>query len=92
MLSNGIEFHRTVERTVLSILDKEGLLNRQWGYGEVDEVISPSKLKVFINGGETSHIIPCNPDVSFQPNDHVIIVYINGISNDKFVISRRIVR
>jgi hypothetical protein len=91
MLSNGIEFHRTVERTVMSILRSEGLLNKQWGFGEVEEVISPSKLKVFVNGSTTSHIVPCNPDITFQPDDHVIIVFINGNSNDKFVISRRIV-
>jgi hypothetical protein len=91
MLSNGIEFHRTVEQTVMNILKTEGLLNSQWGYGKVDEVISSSKLKVFVNGGLESTLIPCNPDITFSPEDHVVVVNVNGNTNDRFVISRRIV-
>lgn len=83
--------YEDIRKITLDIIQELKLLNGQWHFGKVDQVVSPSQLKVFVDGSTTSQTINCNPDITFQPNDHVIIVYINGNPRDKFVISRRIV-
>lgn len=68
-----------------------GLLTGQWRLGTVASVISNKKLMVKVDGSETAQEIGCNPDGNFSVNDEVWVIFINGDSKNKFVISRRAV-
>lgn len=78
-----------VSKIVEQELDKRNLLKGNWQLGKVDSVISSTRLKVFINGSSVSQEISCNPDVNFQPGNHVWVIYANGSLLDKFVLCRR---
>ncbi|MGG3892000.1 hypothetical protein [Metabacillus fastidiosus] len=82
-------FDGYIEKLVMKILSRLGLLNGQWHLGEVTQVLSPTKLKVKVDGSETEQTISCNPDVTFQTGNHVWVIFINGNGRDKFVISKR---
>lgn len=86
---NHEQFYNTVEDIVLKVLKNKNLLVGNWHLGEVDEVISQTKLKVFIDGGETSVTVSCNPDITFNVGDHVWVIFINGNTRDKFVLCKR---
>lgn len=82
-------FDKYIEKVVIKLLDKFGLLNGQWHLGEVTEIISNTKLKVKVDGSDLAQTLSCNPDVTFQIGDHVWVIFINGNARDKFVISKR---
>lgn len=81
--------YKDVENIVYNILNQEKLLNKSWHLGTVDSVVSPLKLKVFVDGSTTSQTVSCNPDITFVTGDYVWVLYINGNPRDKFVISKR---
>lgn len=82
-------FDKYIENVVVKLLNKLGLLNGQWHLGEVTEIVSQTKLKVKVDGSELSQTLSCNPDVTFQIEDHVWVIFINGNARDKFVIAKR---
>lgn len=86
---NDKQFYDFIKNTVEDILAAQGLLTGQWHLGTVDQVISPTKLKVFVDGSDVSQTISCNPDVAFAVGNHVWVIYINGNPRDKFVLSKR---
>lgn len=86
------QFHSQMEEIILNVLKKEGLLVKPYHHGIVDSVISPTKLKVFVDGSDVSQTISCNPDITFEKGDHVWVVYINNSPRDKFVISKRAIQ
>jgi hypothetical protein len=85
------QFYEYVKQIVIDILKSNGMFIGQWHVGTVDQVISPTRLKVFVDGSNTSQTIPCNPDVTFNVGDYVWVVYINGNPRDKFVLCKRAV-
>lgn len=89
--SQGIKLYGLIEDAVMNVLKTNNLLNGQWQFGEVAEVISQSKLKVYANGSDIASTIHCNPDITFNVGDHVLILKINGHARDRFVLSRRLV-
>jgi hypothetical protein len=91
MLNNGFDLLNTVEQLVLKVLDSNRLLTGNWHLGSVDQIISAGKLKVFVDGSDTSQTVSCDPDKTFSQGDHVWVVFINGNPRDKFVISKRAV-
>jgi hypothetical protein len=91
MNMNETQFYKSIEQIVLNVMKDKGMLIGQWHLGEVDSVISPTKLKVFVDADSTSQTVSCNPDITFTTGDHVWVIFINGNPRDKFVISRRIV-
>jgi hypothetical protein len=88
---NENQFYKHMEEIVLNVLKDQGMLIGQWHLGQVDTVVSPLKLKVFVDGDTTSQTVSCNPDITFAAGDHVWVVFINGNPRDKFVISKRAV-
>lgn len=86
---NDKQIYDQMKEIVLDVMKAEGLLVGQWHLGTVDEIVSPTKLKVFVDGSDTSQTISCNPDVVFTAGSHVWVVFINGNARDKFVLSRR---
>lgn len=83
-----IDLVNFIRQVVHTELDNEGILRGQWHFGVVDTVISPKRLTVFIDGSPTSQEIPCNPNVPFNPQDHIVIIYFNGNSQDKFALCK----
>jgi len=78
-----------VAEIVLDVMRTQGLLVGQWHLGTVDQIVSTTKLKVFVDGSEISQTISCNPDVVFGVGNHVWVIYINGNPRDKFVLTKR---
>lgn len=92
-----------VQSIVKAELNRAGLMTGQWHLGTVDEVLTKSVddgqggtieqktgfLKVFVNGSQVSQKIPHNPDVEFNPNDKVFVLFVNGDSKNKFVPFKR---
>jgi hypothetical protein len=89
----GFKLYDTIEKMVMKILTEQKVLNSTFLLGKVDQVISESKLRVFINGSTVAQLVNCNPDITFSVGDHVVIANLSRTSShDKFVISRRIVK
>lgn len=86
---NETQFYKSIEQIILNVLNDKGILNGQWHLGEVETVVSPLKLKVFVDGDVTSQTVSCNPDITFNAGDHVWVIFINGNPRDKFVVSKR---
>lgn len=83
------KFMKYVKRIVYQILNNENLLRREWHLGKVESVIDTKSLMVFVDGSITSQKVSCNPDITFAANDEVWVLFINGDSKNKFVISKR---
>lgn len=86
---NDKKIYDQVKEIVLDVMKSQGALIGQWHLGFVEQVVSPTKLKVFIDGSEISQTISCNPDVAFTIGSHVWVIYINGNPRDKFVLTKR---
>ncbi|GED72724.1 hypothetical protein BRE01_64260 [Brevibacillus reuszeri] len=67
----------------------EGLLKEPWRFRKIDEVLSPTKVKCFVDGSDTSIVISCNPDVLFRKNDEVWIVNTARDNKSRFVLCKR---
>jgi hypothetical protein len=83
------EFYKIIQDVVKSEISNLGLNLGNWQLGIVESVVSPKKLKVFINGAKVSQEVPCNPDVAFAAGDNVFVIFINGDQRNKYVMSRR---
>ena len=88
---NDKQTYDTIKQIVLDVINKEKALIGNWHLGTVDQIISPTKLKVFVDGSTISQTISCNPDVTFTIGDHVWVIFINGNQRDKFVLCHRAV-
>lgn len=88
MRKNELSYQQ-IESIIYNVLNENKLLNNQWHVGKVDSILSPTKLKVFVDGSETSLTVSCNPDITFNVGDYVWVIFINGNPRDKFVISKR---
>lgn len=75
-------------KVVYKVLQKEKLLQSEFHFGKVDSVISSSQIKCFIDGSSTSVTVPCNPDVTFNVGDSVIVIFINNDPKNKYCLSR----
>lgn len=78
-----------IKSVVQTEIRNQGLLRGQWHLGKVKEVKSDKMLSVFVDGSNQAQDVPCNPDGKFSVNNEVWVVFINGDSKNKFVISRR---
>lgn len=78
----------TIKKVVYSILGKEKLLQSEFHFGKVNQVISNKQLSVFVDGDTTAINISCNPDITFNLNDNVIVIYINNDPKNKYCLAR----
>lgn len=82
-------FINVVQSIVKTEIQNAGLYLGQWHNGTVEEVISPSRLRVFVDGSMTSQQVPCNPDVLFKSGDKVFVLFVNGDTKNKFIPFKR---
>ena len=88
--SNEIKLlHMHIRNIVLDELKTLGLLQNPFRLGKVDSVISQNKLKVFIDGSDTSVTVSCDPDKTFAAGDEVWIEITARDNKSKFVRTKR---
>lgn len=88
--SNSREYlYNLIASIVQTEVRNSGLLNGNWHLGKVESVINSKRLNILVDGSSIPQPIPCNPDVTFSPQDEVIVIFLNGNSKNKFVICRR---
>ena len=78
-----------IEKLIYKILDEHKVLQGNWHLGEVTQIISSTKIKAKIDGGEVAQTISCNPDVTFSVGNHIWVIFINGNGRDKFALCKR---
>lgn len=88
--SNNV-FVEYIIKIIYKVLRKEKILQSEYRLGKVDTIISPTQLKVFIDGSTTSVTCACNPDVTFSVGDNVFVLFINNNTNNRFVLCKRAV-
>lgn len=82
------KFIKYVQDIVYKVLDKEGVLKKDWHYGIVESVISDNYLNIYVDDSTISQKISCNPNITFNTGDKVYVIFINGDSKDKFVLCK----
>ncbi len=60
-----------------------------WHLGKVVSVINSKLLSVYVDGSSVAQNISCSSDIVYAPDDEIWVVFINGDSKNKFVISKR---
>lgn len=86
---NDKQTYDAIKEIIMDVLNTQGLLAGQWHLGTVDQVVSTTKLKVFVDGSTTSQTISCNPDITFGVGDQIWVIFINGNRRDKFALCKR---
>lgn len=85
--SNANNVTVMMEKVVMQVLKKNGLLTGNKVFGVVEEVINDSKLRVYLQESMQSEIINCSPKGTFNEGDSVMVEYINNNPHDKFVMA-----
>ena len=83
--------YELIKKIIHTEIANLGLLKGDYHLGKVQAVKANNILSVYVDGSSTPQDIPCNPDGNFSINDEVWVIFINGDSKNKFVISRRAV-
>lgn len=83
--------YELIKKIIHAEISNLGLLKGDYHLGKVQAVKANNILSVFVDGSITPQDIPCNPDGNFSVNSEVWVIFINGDSKNKFVISRRAV-
>lgn len=83
------ESYEIIKEIARQEIERLGLLINPYRLGKVDSVLSPTKLKVFIDGSAESVTVPCNPDVTFKAKDEVWVVLTSRDGKSKFVPFKR---
>lgn len=83
--------YELIKKIIHAEISNLGLLKGDYHLGTVKAVKANNILSVCVDGSSTPQDIPCNPDGNFSVNSEVWVIFINGDSKNKFVISRRAV-
>lgn len=70
-------------------LKASGLLQESWRMGTIAEVISPNKVKCFVDGSDVAITISCNPDVIFEVENEVWVINTARDGKSKYVLCKR---
>ncbi|MFR4987313.1 MAG: hypothetical protein ACLUCH_07955 [Lachnospirales bacterium] len=77
----------SLEKIVMQILQKNGLLKGNKLFGVVEQVINETKLKVYLEAEMRSMLVNCPPRIAFEIGDRVLIENINNNPHDRFVMA-----
>lgn len=77
----------SLEKLVMQILQKNGLLKGNKLFGIVEEVISETQLKIYLQQEMRSTLVNCPPRIAFEMGDRVLVENINNNPHDRFVIA-----
>lgn len=87
--SRAQDWAKAIRKIALNLLQEYNLNTPQWHLGKVQSIVSSYMLNVTVNGSSTVQKIPCNPDINFNVNDEVFVMYMNGDTRAKFVPFKR---
>ena len=76
-----------LQKLVMQILEKNGLLKGNKLFGVIENVISETKVRVYVEKELRSQICNCPPRVGFEVGDRVLIENINNNPHDRFIIA-----
>lgn len=85
-IRNQHDFIKYVEAIVDNRMAKTP--TSSWKIGTIRGLFNPYFALVEIQGMGEAITIPTNPDVRFYPGDQVLVLYINGDKNNKYVMSK----
>lgn len=86
---NESETYKVIRDIAREELKALNLDIKPWHQGKVNQIISPTTLKVFVDGSDIAQTIPCSKNEPYTVGDEVWIVYINNNPRDKFVFGLR---
>ena len=75
-----------MEKVVMQILSKNGLLTGNKTFGVVEEVLNHSTLMVVMQQSGVSEVVNCSPSVTYNLGDRVLIEYINNNPHDRLAL------
>ena len=71
-------------------MNENAMFAGQFTYGTIEKANGDGTADVFIEGNtEPVRYMRCNPDVSFNTADRVIILYVNNNKKNAFVLCKR---
>lgn len=76
-----------MEKSVMQILKKNGVLIGNKVFGVVEEVLNSTKLRVVLLRSQDIKVVNCSPMAEFHIGDTVLIEYINNNPHDMFVVA-----
>lgn len=85
--SNETNIMVMMEKVVMQVLKKNGLLTGNKVFGVIEEVINETTLKVYMQQSMTTELVNCSPKAEFNIGDRVIVEYINNNPHDMFVMA-----
>lgn len=85
--SNETNIMVMMEKVVMQVLKKNGLLTGNKVFGVVEEVINDSTLRVYLQQSMESKVVKCSPKAEFNLGDRVLVEYINNNPHDMFVMA-----
>lgn len=75
-----------MEKMTMQTASKHGLLQGNKLFGMIEEVLSDSRLRVYLDHATRSEIVTCSPHVNYKLGDRVLIEKINNNPHDMFVV------
>lgn len=85
--SNETNIMVMMEKVVMQVLKKNGLLTGNKVFGVVEEVINNTTLRVYLQQSMTTELVKCSPKAEFNLGDRVLVEYINNNPHDMFVMA-----
>ncbi|MDF2789821.1 MAG: hypothetical protein K0S80_2919 [Neobacillus sp.] len=85
---NNNWFWDKISKIVYKIFDNERLLQSEFRFGKVESVIDYKQIRAYIDGGTEAILCRCNPNITFNVGDSILIIYINRNSNNRYAIAR----
>lgn len=70
-------------------MKNEGLLKEPWRFGKISEVLTPTKVKCFVDGSDVAITISSNPHHTFQVDDEVFVINTARDNKSRFVLCKR---
>lgn len=86
-IQQDIAIMNMLEKSVLQILKKNGLLQGNKTFGVVTEILNDKSLMVEITQSNNIEMVRCSPNIKFNVGDRVLIEYINNNPHDRFVLA-----
>ncbi len=76
-----------LQKLVMQILEKNGLLKGNKLFGVIEDIISETVVKVYIEKELKSQLCNCPPKNGFQIGDRVLVENINNNPHDRFIVA-----
>lgn len=88
-MSDDAKIVERMEKMIMQVLAKNGILKGNKVYGTVVEQINRTTVSVILEGSDDRKPIhvKCSPYVEFNTGDYVLIEHINNNPHDRFIVA-----